>query len=289
MPTTKHQFIDSAGGWDAETSYHRIFDPRLTDYMPCVQMFGEDHLNDAYDFERSGFESVEIHLTLSGSGELEYDGKRYLLTPGSGFFINCEPYQHYWCRRGENWSCLWLHMTGGSAAKIVSTCLAQGGPIFLDEGGRIEEKLRALEAVLTANAPDQDFVLAPMLDDLLGTLLQPALARGQRQIPAELRQAAQILEAEYATPLSLDELAARVYMNKYTLLRAFSRYYGLTPKAYQQRCRLQQARFLLRNTGFSVAEIARRVGFGSASHFNDVFRKQEGCPPMAYRHGRKMP
>ena len=184
MPTTKHQFIDSAGGWDAETSYHRIFDPRLTDYMPCVQMFGEDLLNDAYDFERSGFESVEIHLTLSGSGELEYDGKRYLLTPGSGFFINCEPYQHYWCRRGENWSCLWLHMTGGSAAKIVSTCLAQGGPIFLDEGGRIEEKLRALEAVLTANAPDQDFVLAPMLDDLLGTLLQPALARFNRQQPA---------------------------------------------------------------------------------------------------------
>ena len=47
--------------------------------------------------------------------------------------------------------------------------------------------------------------------------------------------------------------------------------------------RIQQAKKLLLNTSFSVADIAEKVGYGSASYFIKVFKSAVGLPPDAYR------
>jgi AraC family transcriptional regulator len=47
--------------------------------------------------------------------------------------------------------------------------------------------------------------------------------------------------------------------------------------------RIDVARRRLEDGGLSVTEIARLCGFGSASQFSTVFRRETGMAPMAFR------
>jgi transcriptional regulator GlxA family with amidase domain len=50
-----------------------------------------------------------------------------------------------------------------------------------------------------------------------------------------------------------------------------------------QGARVCSARTLLRDTDWKLAAVAREVGFASAQHFNQVFRRYEGDPPRVFR------
>jgi AraC-like DNA-binding protein len=58
---------------------------------------------------------------------------------------------------------------------------------------------------------------------------------------------------------------------------------GLTPVAYLNRYRVQQARQLLKTTHKSITEIALDVGFSGSSYFSRIFRRETGMSPEAYR------
>lgn len=66
----------------------------------------------------------------------------------------------------------------------------------------------------------------------------------------------------------------------YALIREQS---GHSYKTVLTQMRIQQAKKLLLNTSFSVADIAEKVGYGSASYFIKVFKSAVGLPPDAYR------
>lgn len=50
-----------------------------------------------------------------------------------------------------------------------------------------------------------------------------------------------------------------------------------------QGARVAAARMLLKDTDWKLAAVAREVGFASAQHFNQVFRRYEGDPPRVFR------
>jgi transcriptional regulator GlxA family with amidase domain len=47
--------------------------------------------------------------------------------------------------------------------------------------------------------------------------------------------------------------------------------------------RLARARRLLRDTDYSVVDVAGETGWRSLAHFNAVFRQRTGLTPSAYR------
>jgi AraC family transcriptional activator of pobA len=47
---------------------------------------------------------------------------------------------------------------------------------------------------------------------------------------------------------------------------------------------LQEAKILLRNTPWSVAEISYALGFTQPARFNNFFRKHTGLNPLKFRH-----
>jgi len=67
------------------------------------------------------------------------------------------------------------------------------------------------------------------------------------------------------------------------LCQLFKARTGLAPLEWLIRYRIEQAGKLLKDSGFPVAEIARRVGFDDPSFFARVFRKRTGLSPSSYR------
>jgi AraC family transcriptional regulator len=65
---------------------------------------------------------------------------------------------------------------------------------------------------------------------------------------------------------------------------AFRQAVGVPPHAYVTEQRLAAARhLLLAQPRLTIDDIARRVGFSSASHFATAFRRQTGVSPSAFR------
>ena len=65
----------------------------------------------------------------------------------------------------------------------------------------------------------------------------------------------------------------------------FTRAVGLAPMEYLMRWRMALAKDLLRRGGASLADIAERVGYGSASAFSTAFSRHVGVPPGRYARG----
>lgn len=84
--------------------------------------------------------------------------------------------------------------------------------------------------------------------------------------------------------LSVEQISKFFDYSYDNLGRIFKKYTGVSMISYITHIRINHACRLLGNTRFSVAEIARMVGFSSTSYFCSVFRKQLEITPNDYRN-----
>ena len=157
---------------------------------------------------------------------------------------------------------------------------------------RGEERLTALVRLVVdecrAARPARDVVLARLLEVLFiealrtaaGTAAAPGLARGlaDERLAAALRR----MHADPARAWTIAQLAQEAALSRSTFFERFSRAVGLAPMAYLLAWRMALAKSLLRRRAASVAEVAERVGYGSASAFSVAFARNAGMPPARY-------
>ena len=79
------------------------------------------------------------------------------------------------------------------------------------------------------------------------------------------------------------DVAESLFISERQLMRITKKRYGTTFRQTLLNKRLDVAAKLLRETGDSAAEISRKVGFHSISHFYRSFDKRFGQTPNAYR------
>jgi AraC-like DNA-binding protein/quercetin dioxygenase-like cupin family protein len=107
----------------------------------------------------------------------------------------------------------------------------------------------------------------------------PVLAAQHQAVEA----AVAFMDERHGEELSLDAIAAQVYLSPHYFSALFSRQTGLSPWQYLTRVRIDRARHLLRAGSDPISAIARAVGFSDGSYFTRVFRAQVGQTPRAYR------
>lgn len=95
------------------------------------------------------------------------------------------------------------------------------------------------------------------------------------------------LDRNFGQATTLAQLAAMAHLSPSHFSALFSRHFGLAPKAYLVRRRLEQAALLLEQSGLSIIEIAFSVGFENLAHFNRQFKQHHGCAPGAWRKERR--
>lgn len=91
------------------------------------------------------------------------------------------------------------------------------------------------------------------------------------------------IEKHYDQELSLSDLAQQVFVSPYHLAHVFKEEVGMSPIQYLIKCRIDEAKRLLVETGQSVRDIALKVGYPNANYFNLLFSKMTGHSPGKYR------
>jgi AraC-like DNA-binding protein len=114
-------------------------------------------------------------------------------------------------------------------------------------------------------------------------VLRPAAANVGEHI--RIRQAIAYIEQRAAQRLSVQSIARHVAMSPSHFAHRFREIASTSPMQYQKHVRLERARVLLVADGQSPAQVARSVGYASASHFTRDFKRQFGLPPTDYRRG----
>ena len=77
-------------------------------------------------------------------------------------------------------------------------------------------------------------------------------------------------------------LAERAALSRSTFFERFNRAVGMAPMEYLIAWRMALAKDLLCRKEGGIAEIAERVGYGSASTFSTAFTRHVGQPPSHY-------
>ena len=106
---------------------------------------------------------------------------------------------------------------------------------------------------------------------------------------AVLRDAVALMEAEYASPLDLDEVAHRVATSSRQLQRCFAELGDGSFRECLAKIRMQRAAELLVGTSLPVRRVAELVGYRQPAQFAKAFRRHQGTPPATYRREHRGP
>jgi len=94
------------------------------------------------------------------------------------------------------------------------------------------------------------------------------------------------LENDPLLALSVLEIAKMCNVSQNYFCRLFKEYSGVTPQEYVLRIKIERAKIALKETSFSVSEIAEQCGFQDSSYFSRIFKKKTGLTPMNFRNAR---
>lgn len=152
---------------------------------------------------------------------------------------------------------------------------------------RLTLLVRMINDETRADRTARDMVLRRLLEVLLiealrstvGTAAPPGLLRGMADplLAPTLRR----IHADPGRSMSVEALAQDAAMSRSTFFDRFRREVGVAPMEYATGWRMALAKQLLRQD-IATAEIAQRVGYGSASAFSVAFTRYVGKPPRAY-------
>ena len=237
---------------------------------------------------RSNLQSFLFFTVFSGSGVLNYDGKKYDLKKGDMVFIDCrKPYSH--TTDSNLWSLRWCHFYGPTLSLVYEKYVERGGrPTFRPkEMAPFLSILESLYKLASGSNYIRDMRINEELNRLCTLLMEQSWDPAEATTtPKKLSvvEVKEYLEQHYVEKITLDELATRFFINKYYLTRIFKEQFGQSITAYLTSRRITHAKQLLRFSEKSVEEIGLECGFGTLHYFSRVCKEMEGVAPSVYRN-----
>jgi len=139
-----------------------------------------------------------------------------------------------------------------------------------------------------AQRPGRDSVLARLLEILLIEAFRakmdtpdvPGLLVGLAD--ERLAIAIRKIHQDVSQSWTIDQLAKESSLSRSVFFQRFSKAVGCTPMEYVIAWRMAIAKDLLRRQNFTMATIAERIGYQSASAFSSAFSKHTGQPPSKF-------
>ena len=117
---------------------------------------------------------------------------------------------------------------------------------------------------------------------LLGLILSSgSYTMTGREVDSKIADGVSLLEQTYLENLPVEQYAAASHVSINTFRGLFQKQFGTSPLKYRNRLRVERARELLSEGGFSVAEVAYASGFENIGYFCRCYRQITGEAPGA--------
>lgn len=231
-----------------------------------------------------------LHMTLKGSALFLNDAMERQVVAGDLMLLRPDASYHYGLHpRADHWEHLWaLFQPRPHWASLLEWQDLGRGILQLSTPTRADrQQLEGLFRELIALGKEQTRIAA----DLQYNKLEELLIRANNFKAAETRaplddrivQACDYMQRHLAAKFSVGDVALACNLSTSRLAHLFKEQMGMSPKAWINAARLQQARKLLLNSRASIGRIASRVGYEDPAHFTRYFKQNMGCSPRQFR------
>ena len=122
-----------------------------------------------------------------------------------------------------------------------------------------------------------------LIEQLIEEYTKPFLQTVIPEVSTEIKSVCSYIDRHYSEHITLNDLSQLSKMNKYSLLRSFTKYIGITPYRYLETIRINKAKELL-ELGIEPIDVAMQTGFVDQSHFTNFFKEFIGLTPRQYKN-----
>lgn len=243
------------------------------------------------DWEDPGFHqnaSLEIEIVLEGRGIFEWVDRRVSIEAGHVIIIPPGIPHRFEATAKIRFGVIHLqHMT--PALTSVADRLAQDYKypriyaLSRFDQTRFEKLYREWIHVLSSPLKEKERTHEVWAELLLLYLFEHSQSDLQAMT---ITKAADYLRENLHEQIKVADLAKLTGMTVVGFRRTFEKFYKLSPKQYQQQCRMQEAKWLLSASDKDMNEIAEQIGFGRLHSFSQWFKSAEGISPSQWRKQR---
>ena len=227
-----------------------------------------------------------FHYILSGCGIYKARGKIFHLKEGDAFLICPEELIYYEADRKQPWSYTWIGMQGIKVKGYLErTSLLKSLVFHYDQDDRMRlchEKM--FEADQIKN--NKDLIMNSIMYEYLFLLARKfpgGLPEENKKKAGYVDEALKYIESAYCDPITVQDIADRLNINRSYLSRLFRTITGISIQDYLLDYRIRQACILLKNSDLSIRTIAHSVSYMDALYFSRLFHRKKGMTPSEYR------
>lgn len=244
-------------------------------------------------------EDVELLLPLKGYLSYNINGQQVRIEEGNGIFINSRQIHYGYSVDGTDceYICIafrpeLLCANPEIRSRYVLPVLTNLSFTHLllerqqPAHASLLETVRHLDVLYSEAAPGYEMEALGKLYEFwqrLYTIAKVTDAAGTDENVTVQKRMLEYIRTHYQEQVSLKQIASSGGVCRSKCCQLFRKYLGRSPIDYLNSFRLEQSMGLLKGTELSVTEIAYGCGFGSPSYFAELFAKQKGCTPTAYR------
>lgn len=260
-----------------------------------VTHWGKEDCAPGHAFGPGIREMYKVHFVHRGRGVVRVAGNVYPLEAGQAFLIYPHVVIQYEADAAEPWTYSYCAFYGARVPELLErTALTPEDPIFPMDLQIMPNLFDRLSEALD-HERNRDLRLNAALYRFLAALTDavPAEVNGEgaqanaRKRSVYVHQALEFMHAHYSEPISIARLAADLGLDRKYLSAVFKEAAGKPPQRYLMELRMRKACALLGDSGFSVGEIARSVGYEDALLFSRMFKRFAGVSPSDYRSGAR--
>lgn len=185
----------------------------------------------------------------------------------------------------SRWEAFWFFFTpsAGLMANLYDYQCVEGRTFDTTLSDSELERIDEIFA-LPQNAPDPAaHRLGVLIERTILCCLQGAKRQVQRPQHTRLDNIIEYIRLHPGLPHTVESLARMAYLSPSHFSQIFKRHIGATVHQYVTAVRMDQARWLLRNTDLSGAQIAEKLGFANPYHFYNSFKSCHDKTITQYR------
>lgn len=210
-----------------------------------------------------------LHYVVSGYGCYTRDEQTYKVGPGQIFVIPPYLKTYYEADEKRPWEYIWIGFTTDMSMNIFSASV-----ISCKEAGSIFQEMCTCSEMKNGRSA----FLTGCLWKLASLLLEK-----NNYTPSHIDEALHCMHSEYATGITIQQIADRLNLNRSYFFSIFKKYVGISPSEYLIHLRLEKAAELMRVFDETPTVAATSVGYDNIYHFSKAFKKRYGMSPREYR------
>ncbi|WP_165763753.1 AraC family transcriptional regulator [Halalkalibacter urbisdiaboli] len=231
-----------------------------------------------------------FQYTLSGEGALTIDGETYYVKKGQAFMVKV-PSEHiyYLPEQSVEWEFIFLTLQGEAAATCWENMTRQYGNLFQIpiESDLMKHVFEIYKQAYEHNLHDPYYSSSQAYMFLMLCYRHFKQYKPNDHLPDSIMRATHFIQLHYQNYVTVDDIAVASGLSKYYLIKRFRETMNMTPNQYLTKVRLEHAVHLLKQTNFTIKEIAIKVGYSNDNYFNKVFKKVVGISPGEFRQNKQ--